>query len=145
MMLSERQWRNVDVSIDGCWVWTRKLNHDGYARTRIGGGQGRHVYVHRALYEHLNGPLPDGYELDHLCRNRACVRPDHMEPVTHAENVKRGDSGKWLAAKTHCPRGHPYEGDNLEYTAIGGRMCVICRRKRDRERRRRKRRAERLA
>lgn len=124
-MLSERQWRNIEVHVDGCWEAVRCLNHDGYARMLIGGRGGRTHYVHRYLYEQYYGPIPDGMELDHLCRNRACVRPDHMEPVTHAENVARGTTGIVNRSKTQCPQGHPYDDANT-YLYRGSRNCKTC-------------------
>jgi hypothetical protein len=70
-----------------CWEWTSARTPSGYARVKR---QGRDSQAHRVAYEVHVGPIPDGLELDHLCRNRGCVRPDHLEPVTHAENMRRG-------------------------------------------------------
>lgn len=77
-----RLMRHVEVSDDGCWNWTAALNAFGYGRFRG-------LLAHRVSYESLVGPIPDGLELDHLCRNRKCVRPEHLEPVTHDENYRR--------------------------------------------------------
>lgn len=85
-----RLWDNVDTIEPGrCWIWTGKL-HDGdrgYAKVRVAGQLRK---AHRVAYELLVGPVPDGLVIDHLCRVRHCINPEHMEPVTNAENVRRG-------------------------------------------------------
>jgi hypothetical protein len=85
--------------------------------------------VHTIAYELLIGPVPDGLELDHLCRIRHCVNPAHLEAVPHRVNVLRGTSPIAISAqKTHCLHGHPFEGDNLEIRSDGGRRCRTCNR-----------------
>ena len=84
------------------------------------------VRAHRLYYERHVGPIPDGLEMDHLCRNRACVNPDHLEPVTRAENNRRK-----AVAQTHCKNGHPLSGDNLLATKRQ-RACRACQRERSR-------------
>jgi hypothetical protein len=128
---------------DGCWQWTASL-HKGYGQ--INSGYGRPLAAHRVVYELVTGPIPEGLQLDHLCRNRACVRPDHLEPVTQAENKRRGEAGlvhkRRMEALTHCLRGHEFTSTN---TRVGGtsdrpvRTCRACKALRERERRMRKR------
>lgn len=120
---SIRFWDKVEKS-DGCWTWTAAKIRTGYGRFSI--GVGNHVYAHRFAYEDLVGPIPDGLTLDHLCKNRACVNPKHLEPVSLRDNILRGDSPSAAhARKTHCPEGHPYEGNNLLRSG-GSRRCRIC-------------------
>lgn len=111
------------MSFSGCWVYPgcKKNGYGtGWDRTKV-------VRTHRAAYEALVGPIPEGMDLDHLCRNRACYNPAHLEPVTRSENLRRSNLvGKWQAQKTHCPDGHPYDGANLYITASGGRSCRAC-------------------
>ena len=117
---------------ESCWGWPHaKLN--GYGFVRI---DKRPLRVHRVAYELLVGPIPDGMCLDHLCRNRACFNPKHLEVVTRGENVLRGDGiAAKNASKTHCKRGHPLAGDNLllKANAYGmSRQCRTCRNERQR-------------
>ncbi len=120
-----------------CWVWEGCRDRNGYGRVTI---NYKTMFVHRAVYEEIIGPIPAGLEIDHLCRNTKCYNPEHLEAVTHAENVRRGDHH--CRRKTHCPQGHPYSGKNL---IIGGkrrrntdRICRICHRDHQRAYRRRK-------
>lgn len=109
--------------MSGCWLWIGPLCGAGYGRMTIGGER---PGAHRLSYELFVGPIPEGLELDHLCRTRCCVNPDHLEPVTQRENGRRGFSAPAInARKTHCPEGHPLSGDNVR---IDGhtRRCVTC-------------------
>lgn len=110
---------------DSCWIWMASQNGHGYGQFRY---RGMTRSAHRAAYELLVGPIPDGLDLDHICRVRNCVNPDHLEPVTHAENVRRGNSGSKWAAKTHCPHGHAYTPENTVHYPSGSRACRTCQR-----------------
>lgn len=134
----------VRITEDGCWQWTG-CAPDGYGRFSTGGHNGPPVLAHRWLWERVNGPVPAGRDLDHLCRNRSCVNPAHLEPVTRSENVKRGagvggvlrDPSLPLPRpkpKTHCKHGHPLSGDNLHIATTGQRVCRTCDRLRGRRR-----------
>lgn len=100
--------RRVVVDPDtGCWLWTGALNGKGYGQIGV---EGRSRSTHRVAYEALVGPIPDGLQLDHLCRVRHCANPEHLEPVTGAENLARSPL---MGSKTHCLRGHPLSGFNV--------------------------------
>lgn len=111
-----------------CWLWTSTIDKSGYARISTGSmydGTRTIAYAHRWAYEHFVGPIPTGLHIDHLCRVRHCVNPEHLEPVTCRENLRRG---YWGALKTHCPVGHPYSGNNLVLKRDGSRRCRECHR-----------------
>ena len=116
----------------GCWEWMGARNADGYGQLVF---CGRWFKAHRFFYEVLVGAVPQGLEIDHLCRNRACVNPDHMETVTHQENIRRGDqiNKGWERYKTHCPKGHAYTEDNLVKQGLSNkRKCKTCHREKAR-------------
>jgi hypothetical protein len=106
----------------GCWLWIGSGNQYGYGRFLI---SGQNTLAHRFSYETFKGPLLDGLELDHLCRMRCCVNPDHLEQVTHEENVRRG--GRML--NKACPSGHPFSTENTWINPkTGWRQCRQCNR-----------------
>lgn len=121
----ERYWGYV-VKTDSCWNWTGDITDSGYGRIHISNGQ---YYAHRIAYVISTGQTPTkGMVTDHLCRNRRCVNPEHLELVSITENVMRGQALSALnAKKTHCMRGHPLSGDNLYIAPKGYRSCKLCR------------------
>lgn len=132
----QRFMKNVMIMPSGCLEWTGGLNGVGYGQFYIGKkARGQTVqgdtgkgYAHRWSYEHFVGPIPEGLHLDHLCRNRKCVNPEHLEPVTIRENLLRGIGPSSIhAKKTHCPAGHEYAGDNLYiHPTKRMRYCRTC-------------------
>lgn len=107
------------ISKKGCWLWQGCLLNSGY------GTAGKYGPVHRVIYTLLVGPIPPGLHIDHLCRERRCFNPAHLEPVTPLENARR-------AHRTHCKKGHPLSEENLYLTSRGPhrsnrkRLCRIC-------------------
>lgn len=123
---------------DSCWEWAGCHNHKGYSHFSLEGG--RTVGAHRYSYELVIGPIPEGLQLDHLCRNRGCVNPAHLEPVTNQENSRRGDVGGWQRRLTHCKHGHPFTPENTFVPKSSARrVCKVCERLRHRRRRQRQR------
>lgn len=124
-----------------CWEWTARRDTGGYGVLKSGRKNRR---AHRISYEMFVGPIPEGLQLDHLCRVRHCVNPEHLEPVTLRVNSLRSNGVSAAnAKKTHCKRGHPFSGENLLVTKKGTRQCRACRPIHDTANR--KRRAARLA
>lgn len=127
----------LDRREDGCWVWTGALNKAGYGA--IGSGT-KVLRTHRVAYEHFVGPIPDGLQLDHLCRNRACCNPAHLEPVTNLENWKRGEHHvAKFSRDLVCKHGHDLSVEGAMYTRRNGtklcRTCVLANNKAYRDRR----------
>lgn len=135
--LAERLAEKVSIDDDtGCHVWTGALDPQGYGRIFVSGQGNGHAYVQAFLL--AGGTIPAGYTLDHLCRNRRCVNPAHLEPVTRGANVLRGEGITAVnARKTHCKRGHEFTPDNTYRTGRGGRGCRTCKREYERDRQRR--------
>lgn len=123
-VVGPRFWARVEWS-EGCWEWLGPRGRGGYGcYTQLG-----ESYAHRVAYRLAVGPVPKGLEIDHLCRNRGCVNPAHLEPVTHRANILRSPIAlpAIRARLTHCPKGHPYAGANLMVSG-GSRYCRICHR-----------------
>ena len=119
----DRFWGKVDKASDpdGCWLWLAGTAR-GYGMIDLSHSR-RRALAHRVAYELARGPIPDGLQLDHLCRNPRCVNPAHLDPVTCLENVRRGLSG---VLKTHCHKGHEYTPENLYIDRKNHRHCRIC-------------------
>lgn len=134
--IKERIAESVQVNPNtGCWIWQKSKSRNGYGKMFVGSkrdGTNRLGEAHRVAYEAYRGPIPAGLECDHLCRRRDCVNPDHIELVTHMENMLRGNTLVALGAyRKRCRRGHPLAGDNLVVERNGTRRCRACRREAD--------------
>lgn len=121
----QRFWRKVEKTT-GCWLWTGALSGGtGYGSFWA---DGRHVLAHRFAYEVEVGAIPEGMQIDHLCRVRRCVRPDHLEAVSQRENIRRSEAlSARLARANVCKRGHSLTGSNLYVAKSGRRHCINCR------------------
>lgn len=123
----ERFWAKV-VKTDSCWLWAGGENGKGYGFMKVVAGESP-VYVHRFAYDLLVGPIPEGLTIDHLCRVRNCVNPDHLEAVTSRVNTLRGfGTSAQNARKTHCKNGHRFDAGNTRIKGDGWRECRSCKR-----------------
>lgn len=126
----ERFWSKVNKNSE-CWIYSGTIVDSGYGHFTIGK---KSIRAHRFSYELHKGPIPKGLVLDHLCRNKLCVNPDHLEAVTIRINTLRGHGPSSMnAKKTHCKNGHEFTEDNV-YQPPGRlhRMCIICRKNKKR-------------
>ncbi len=121
------------VDENGCWIWKFATYPTGYGHCARDSG-----YAHRVSWEIANGPIPAGLTIDHLCRVRACVNPDHLDAVTIRENILRSPFAVAAinARKTHCVRGHPFDEENTRLDSHGRRICRTCHRVQQARRRR---------
>lgn len=139
--VARRFWAKVELNHEtGCWKWRGAVNSRGYGQFALDTVS---KSAHRVSYQLHVGAIPEDLQLDHLCGNKRCVNPLHLEPVTAAENLARARAGGLIhpslisqanAAKTHCKRGHPLAGDNLYTDPKGHRYCRQCKRAADRRR-----------
>jgi len=110
----------------GCWEWTACKHKDGYGKFRLPDCV---VIAHRFIYEYFHDGIDPNQTIDHLCRNRTCVNPKHLQQISRGENVLLGNTiASWNSRKTHCPQGHEYSGNNLYLYTNGNRRCRVCNR-----------------
>jgi len=113
-----RFWSKV-YKTNSCWEWLACKDKDGYGHFKL---KNKNIAAHRVAYELINGKIPEELEIDHLCHNRKCVNPNHMETVTHKTNIKRGSN----ATRTHCIHGHLFNNENTYIWKEKQRTCKIC-------------------
>lgn len=137
----DRVWERIDSTggEQACWLWTGPVGASGYGNCGWTlGGQAHTTTAHRAAWTSVHGPIADGLHLDHLCRERSCCNPLHLEPVTCRENILRGTAPAAInARKTHCIRGHEFTAENTVVHSGGKRMCRTCKKARENARNRR--------
>lgn len=125
----ERFWAKVVQNDEGCWEWQGYIAQNGYGRFQW---EGRESYPHRFAHERFVGQIPEGFDIDHLCRNRRCVNPTHLEAVPRIVNAQRGEHPNVVQGRLgHCRRGHPYNEKNT-YIYRNMRQCRRCKQERRR-------------
>lgn len=117
-----------EIAPSGCWLWIKSVNNGGYSNFNFGQ---KTFMVHRFMYTLLRGKIPEGKDLDHLCRTRRCINPTHLEAVTRQENINRGIGPKILKnrhdTQTHCKYGHLLSEDNVyRWGKLQARTCKAC-------------------
>lgn len=123
--LNRRVFPYLLVDDNGCWNWTRYVMKTGYCQIMV---RGRKQYLHRVTYSTLVGPIPEGLQIDHLCRNRTCCNPEHLEAVTGRVNILRSENFTAKRSRqTHCIHGHPFDEVNTYIAPNGTRKCRTCR------------------
>lgn len=131
--IMERLIEKRRIDENGCWLWCGGLHKNGYASTTTG-SRGSREYVHRISYRLHKKEIPEGKDIDHLCRVRHCFNPNHLEAVSRKENIERGVGpgllGTINGTKTHCKNGHPFDAENTYFRPSGGRKCRECERQR---------------
>lgn len=133
MTEEERFISGVYENENGCWIWPKAKVRGGYGMFKL---NKKNVLAHRYSYTKLIGDIPNGLTIDHLCKQRDCVNPDHLEAVTMKENISRGTN--FQRNKSHCKWGHEFNSDNIYWIYSRYRRCKQCQDKRDRERKRKK-------
>ena len=129
MTPEQRFMNSVKVVSNKCWIWTGNIRSYRYGVFWL---NGKRVVAHRLMHEWLVGPIPDKYSVHHICENKLCVNPEHLRAMSESEHYHVHPSRQTQKKKTHCPKGHPYSGDNLvvRQGKKGGeaRICRTCRR-----------------
>jgi hypothetical protein len=132
--VEDRLWAGLRPDANGCWVWRGRRTGSDDSYGVLSDGTGKSEYVHRAAHRLWVGPIPSGWEVDHVaargCRSPLCCRPRHLEAVTPAENRRRSDGLAAVnARKTHCQWGHSLARDNVRVSPAGHRKCIACERR----------------
>lgn len=131
----DRFWERLAAAPNGCWEWKGHIHGQGYGQVRLGPLRTT-TYAHRVAWALIGGELYPEFPLDHLCRNKKCANPEHLEQVTHRINILRGTAPAAVnAKKDRCHRGHPFDVKNTYISRDGKRQCRVCIRDRQRERR----------